>query len=237
MPEHAPEAVVDRPVAVFDMDGVLVHGDVFGSFVRHRLRRSPAHLVAAGALWPWLVTPVLVRRTRRRAVKAFVDLALAGLGDQDYALAAAAFGAELAQRHDRVVHQAVDEARRLMADGYRVVVATACEERLARAYLDAVGLTGVEVLGSTIRFRRAGPMHLDAHNHGEQKVVRLAQGGIEAPWAVAYTDALSDVPLLRGAEHAVLVNPDEWLRTRVTARLGYAADEVEWPEFAPRAHM
>lgn len=228
------EPVLDgRPVAVFDMDGVLIHGDVFGSFVRARLRRSPANLVAAGAVLPWLTTPILVRRTRRRAIKALLDLAMAGLSDADYAVEAARFGAELAMHPTRVVQPAVDEVRRLVASGHRVVVATACETRLARAYVDGIGLGSVEVLGTPITFRRSGPMVVDLHNYGPVKVASLAAAGISAPWSVAYTDALSDVPILRGASRAVLVNPDDWLRPRVARRLGRAADEVRWPEHRP----
>ncbi|MDO9354385.1 MAG: hypothetical protein Q7T55_11860, partial [Solirubrobacteraceae bacterium] len=72
------------PVAVFDMDGVLVHGDVFGSFVRDRLRKSPAHLAAVAGAWPWLVGPILLRRTRRVGVRELLRIALAGLGDDEY---------------------------------------------------------------------------------------------------------------------------------------------------------
>lgn len=215
------------PVAVFDMDGVLVHGDVFGSFVRHRLRRSPAHLAAVAGAWPWLAGPILLRRTRRVGVRELLRIALAGLDDAGYERAARAFGAELATRQDRVVHQAVTEIQALQADGHLVMVATACEERLARAYLDGIGLADVAVVGSVIEFQRLG-MRVTRHNHGAEKVAALASVGIVAPWASAYTDALSDVPILRGSDRPVLVNPDGWLRSRVTRSLGRPAAEVVW---------
>lgn len=214
-------------IAIFDMDGVLVHGDAFGSFVRHRLRRSPAHLAAVAGAWPWLAGPILLRRSRRVGLRELLRIALAGLDDAGYDRAAKAFGAELATRPDRVVHQAVDEVRSLQASGHLVVVATACEERLARAYLDGIGLADVAVVGSVIEFGRVR-MRVARHNHGLEKTVALAEHGIVAPWAAAYSDALSDLPLLRGADRPVLVNPDGWLRNRVTNSLGRVADEVAW---------
>ncbi|MDQ8047041.1 MAG: HAD family hydrolase [Solirubrobacteraceae bacterium] len=237
MAEPRPAQADERPVAVFDMDGVLVHGDVFGSFVRQHLRGSAPHLLAAGAVLPWLTAPMVLRPTRRVALKAFLDLALAGVTDEVYATEASRYGAELGVHPTRVVTQAVAEARRLVDEaGHRLVIATACETRLARAYVDAIGLVDAEVYGTPITFRRTGPMQVAFHNHGAQKVRTLAAAGIAAPWAVAYTDALSDVPLLRGARRAVLVNPDEWLRSRVERQLGHAADEVSWPEVRlPRA--
>ncbi len=216
-----------QPVAVFDMDGVLLHGDAFGAFVRHRLRRSPAHLAAVAGAWPWLAGPILLRRTRKIGVRELLRIALAGLDDAGYDRAARAFAVRLGARVDRVVHQAISEVRLLQAAGHLVVVATACEERLARAYLDAIGLADVAVVGSVIEFRRAG-MRVRRHNHGVQKIEALAELGIMAPWAHAFTDALSDLPLLRGAERPVLVNPDGWLRGRVTRSLGREADEVVW---------
>lgn len=222
---EAPVAVA--PVAVFDMDGVLIHGDVFGSFVRHRLRRSPAHLAAVAGAWPWLAGPILLRRTRRVGVRELLRIALAGLDDHSYAAAARAFALELAQREDRVIHQAVDAIRELQGAGHLVVIATACEERLARAYIDAIGLADVAVVGSLIEFHRLR-MRVARHNHGPEKVAALAEVGISPPWAHAYTDALSDLPILRGAARPVLVNPDGWLRSRVRHSLGSLADEVVW---------
>ncbi|MDO9355391.1 MAG: haloacid dehalogenase-like hydrolase, partial [Solirubrobacteraceae bacterium] len=141
--------------------------------------------------------------------------------------AASAFAVRLASRADRVVHQAVDEVRALQASGHLVVVATACEERLARAYLDAIGLGDVAVAGSRLTVHPL-KMRVEHHNHGVAKIDSLLGMGIVAPWAAAYTDALSDLPLLRGAERPVLVNPDGWLRGRVSRSLGRGADEVVW---------
>jgi phosphatidylglycerophosphatase C len=73
-----------------------------------------------------------------------------------------------------------------------------------------------------------GPQ-IGRYNHGETKVATLAAAGFAAPWDVAFTDALGDLPLLRGARRAVLVNPDDWLRGKISARLGRVADEVVWP--------
>lgn len=227
-----PDVPPALPVAVFDMDGVLIHGDAFGSFVRHRLRRSPAHLAAVAGAWPWLAGPILLRRTRRVGLRELLRIALAGLDDVGYDRAVQTFGAELATRTDRVVHQAVTEVRALQDAGHLVIVATACEERLARAYLDGIGLADVAVVGSLMEFSRLG-MRLERHNHGVEKIAALAEIGIVAPWAAAYTDALSDLPILRGAQRPVLVNPDGWLRDRVTRSLGQRAQEVDWLDPPP----
>jgi phosphatidylglycerophosphatase C len=216
-------------VAVFDMDGVLIHGDAFGTFVRERLRRSPGHFAAVAAAWPWLVGPVLLPATRKRAVRQLLRVALAGLDDARYEQEAAAFGAALGQRSDRVVAQAVAQVKMLQGLGYVAIVSTACEQRLARAYLDGLGLGDVELIGSQLRFSRLRGMVVERYNHGEEKVAGLIAAGIESPWDVAFTDALGDVPILREARRAVLVNPDDWLRRKMTTRLGRVADEVVWP--------
>lgn len=216
------------PVAVFDMDGVLIHQDAFGSFVRAHLRSSPVPLAAVAAAWPWLLTPALLPATRRWAVGRLLGVALAGLDDERYEEAVRAFGADLATRPHRVVHEAVAEARGLDEAGYRVIICTACEVRLARAYIDGIGLGDLEVIGSELAFGRRGA-RATWSNHGENKVAALRGAGVGVPWSVSYSDALGDLPLLRSAERAVLVNPDDWLRSRVTTGLGRPADEVDWP--------
>ena len=80
--------------------------------------------------------------------------------------------------------------------------------------LDAIGLAGVEPWPSRIR----GPS-LIVHNHGSTKMAQLAGQGVTPPWRVAYSDSLSDLPILGAAEQPVLVNANA---VRSPGRAGYS---------------
>ena len=89
------------------------------------------------------------------------------------------------------------------------MVATGCEETLARGFLTAIGLADVDVVGSTgslwpPRVHRA---------MGEGKVALLRRRGYPPPWRAVYSDSASDLPLFAGTPRPVLVNGDDAGRT------------------------
>ena len=66
------------------------------------------------------------------------------------------------------------------------------------------------------------------HVIGRRKIPALAEHGIIAPWAVAYSDSSRDTPMLKGATEAILVNMDARSRQRIERRLGRKLTEVNW---------
>lgn len=188
-----------------DFDGVIARQDTLGGFLREHLTRTPwmvpSFLAATWALVPLIGLPA----TRSRGLRLLLRAGFAGLSHDRYRERAAAFGRELADRPDALLAQGVAAARDHMADGDRVVVVTGCEETLARAVLDAAGLQGAELVASQIGPTPLGIAFL-VHAYGPRKVLELRERGIEPPWDVAYSDSAADLPMLRGAREAVLVN-------------------------------
>ena len=113
-------------------------------------------------------------------------------------------------------HAAVEGGRRItialqrlhehLAAGDRVLIATACAEPLAREVCKILDLHDVEVVASTFT---AHPWRLPhaAPARGQQKVQALQDAGIQLPVDHAYSDSVSDLPLLRAARTAHLVRP------------------------------
>jgi phosphatidylglycerophosphatase C len=117
------------------------------------------------------------------------------------------FGHRLACDERVVVGDAVDALRRHISDGFRVLVVTQSAESVVRAILDVWGLVGVELVASTPTFGKLG-MRSAMRLYGDEKVGQLARLGVRPRWEIAYSDSLSDLPLLDGADHPVLVNAD-----------------------------
>lgn len=211
-----------RATALFDLDGVLVRGDSFAAFMRRRgavgWRRVSAFvvLVAVGALAAW---PPL----RPMVIRLVVRAGLVGLSPGQLSRLAAEFGAGLARDPDRVITDGTAAVRRHLASGDRVLVVTATEHSLAHAFLDALGLSGAEVVASFVDC--SGRV---VHNHGAVKIRQLAARGVLPPWQVAYSDSLSDLPMLRGADRPVLVNPGRRQLARARAALGPSLAAVRW---------
>jgi phosphatidylglycerophosphatase C len=156
------------------------------------------------------------------ALAVLAGASVQGMTRAEYEQAAELLGVTLA-RSNRVMRDGVARARQYQQEGCRVVVATACEHRLAEAYLRAIGLE-VAVVGSQLE----PPSNAIRHNRGAAKVTALAQAGFTGPYLAAYSDSLTDAPMLREATTPVLVNPSAatWRRARVV--IGERVRRVEW---------
>lgn len=211
-------------MVLFDFDGVLIHGDAFGLFLRERYRRAPWRQLLLLSALPWLLLGWLV--SWRWPVRSLVHLGLLGVGERRYAAAAATFAAQLARRPRLFSRDAILALRRHQAAGDRVIVVTGCEHTLVAAILAELGLTVPEVLASQLRPSWLG-MRVQRHNVGQRKLQSLAEHGV-ASWRIAYSDSSLDIPMLKPAAEAVLVNGTPAVCRRVEKALGRSITRVEW---------
>lgn len=207
---------------IFDLDGVLLRGDAFGLFLR-RVAFAGARLPLAVVVLVLLAPMFVIPACRIRAARWMSRIGLWGRNADRLRAELGRFGADLGAEPGRVIAPGLRTIRAHLAAGDRVVVATACEHTLARAVLDAIGLAEVELVASHIR----GPK-LIVHNHGPTKLVQLAAHEVTPPWRMAYSDSLSDLPILAAAEQAVLVNANAGQVARARRLLGTRLTTVTW---------
>jgi phosphatidylglycerophosphatase C len=212
------------PTVVFDLDKVLLGGDASTLFLYGRLRQAPARILLLLLAAPLLLPAAALPWLRPLGARAMTRIALGGRPDSDVEAVASAYGEALSRKPEAAVADAIAGVRAHRRDGDAVVVATGCEETLARGFLAAVGLGDLDVVGSTgilwpPRVRRAT---------GESKVARLIERGYPPPWPAAYSDSPSDLPLFAGARRPVLVNADETDTRRVERTLGRRPETRTW---------
>jgi phosphatidylglycerophosphatase C len=213
------------PTVVFDLDKVLLGGDATTLFLHGRLRERPARALPLLLAAPLLVPGAAVPGSRPLAARLLTRIAVGGgSGGDDVAAVASAFGEALTRKPEAAVGDAIACLRRHREDGDHVVVATGCEETLARGFLAAVGLGDVDVVGSTgslrpLRVRRA---------MGEAKLRLLVERGYPPPWAAVYSDSPSDLPLFAGTPRPVLVNAGERAARQVARVLGRRPETRIW---------
>ncbi|MGC4868248.1 haloacid dehalogenase-like hydrolase [Micromonospora sp. DT53] len=209
-------------IVIFDFDGVLLRGDAFGLFLR-RNAFSGARLPLAVVLLVLLAPIATIPTFRPWAARWVSRIGLLGRNAEELRAELERFGAGLGAEPGRIIGPGLGMIRTHLAAGDRVIVVTACEHTLARAALDAIGLAGVELVASRIR----GP-RLIVHNHGVTKMAQLAAQGVTPPWRVAYSDSLSDLPVLSAAEQPVLVNANARQVARARRILGARLTAVTW---------
>jgi phosphatidylglycerophosphatase C len=211
---------VERTV-VFDLDKVLLGGDASTLFLHGRLRRSPGRLPLLLLAAPLLLPGAAFPQTRPLAARIMTRLAVGGRSDSDVEAVADAYREALTRKPEAAVAEAIAAVRAHERAGDTVVVATGCEETLARGFLTAIGLGDLDVVGSqaTVPVRRA---------MGESKVRMLTDRGYPPPWAAVYSDSPSDLPLFSGTPRPVLVNADEKAANRVERSLGRRPETLTW---------
>jgi phosphatidylglycerophosphatase C len=209
------------PTVVFDLDKVLLGGDASTLFLRGRLRQAPGRALPLLLASPVLLAGAALPQSRPLGARLMTRIALGGPADSDVDGVATAYRTALAVRPEAMVADAVASVRAHQRAGDTVVVATGCEETLARGFLAAIGLGDLDVIGSraTLPVRRA---------MGASKVGMLTERGHPPPWAAVYSDSPSDLPLFAGTPRPVLVNADEKAARRVERTLGRRPETVTW---------
>lgn len=216
------------PVVLFDFDGVLFRGDSFTALMRKHLRRQWWRVALLLPLLLVLAPFLAVRRLRRRILRVVVHLALIGVSETHYRQMAQEFGRGLAVDTERFIEDGLAAIKRHAQSGARVVVVSGCEETLARAILDELGLRDIELVASRLVGGRFG-MRVGVHTFGAEKVRQLAAHGIHPPWDVAYSDSSTDAAMLVAARSSVLVNAKHATRERLIKQLGRPPDQdVHW---------
>jgi phosphatidylglycerophosphatase C len=209
---------------VFDLDKVLLGGDASILFLRGRLRQAPGRLLLLVLAAPLLVLASLIPRVRPLAARAMTRIAVGGPSDSDVGAVAAAYGEALGRKPEAAVADAIACVRQHQRRGEVVVVATGCEETLARGFLTAIGLGDLDVVGST---GSLWPPRV-ARAMGEAKVALLTQRGYPPPWTAAYSDSASDLPLFAGTPRPVLVNAGDHVVRQVERTLGRRPETRTW---------
>jgi phosphatidylglycerophosphatase C len=211
-------------VAVFDLDKVLLGGDATTLFLRGRLRQAPHRVLGALLAAPALLPGAAVPGLRPLSARLLTRITVGGRSGDDVAAVAEAYRAALARVPEAAVGDALARVRVHRAAGDRVVVATGCEETLARGYLTAIGLDDVDVVGST---GLLWPPR-SARAIGEAKVRMLVARGYPPPWTAVYSDSASDLPLFAGTPRPVLVNGGPGAARQVGRVLGRPPETVTW---------
>ena len=218
-PTCAAAPAVRGPVAIFDLDRTILPGSSLSILARA--------LVAHGLLPRRMLAEVAARnlRFRRRGegaspVGTFVAdvLALAeGMALIDLQLIMDGLRVDLVRASRPELRRRILQHR---ADGFHCVVLTASPVELAMLVAEGLGAhagigTRAEIVDGRFTGRLAGPVC-----HGPGKLTALEAGGVRPAWeqSWAYSDSVSDLPVLRAVANPVAVNPDRGLRRVAVAR-------------------
>ncbi len=209
------------PTVVFDLDKVLLGGDASTLFLRGRLREQPGRALPLLLASPVLLLGAAVPHLRALGARLMTRLAVGGSPGSDVEEVASAYRSVLTVKPEAAIAEAIACVRAHERAGDAVVVATGCEETLARGFRAAIGLPHLDVIGSraSLPVRRA---------MGESKVTMLSERGHPPPWRAVYSDSPSDLPLFAGTPRPVLVNAGEKAARQVERTLGRRPETVTW---------
>jgi phosphatidylglycerophosphatase C len=217
-----------RRVVLFDFDGVIVRHQTLELFYRERLSGMGRWraLLALPVLpfVPFLIGSVAGNRFLGRV---FLRVVTFGRSEAACRRIMATFGRAYARRPGVFCRDAVATLRRHIGAGDRVVIVTGNEQKMVEAMLDEVSLAGYELLASQARMGFFG-MRFVIHNVHHAKVRTLDRAGIARPWTIAYGDSLSDMPMLKAADAARLVNPTPKTAKKAGRLLGDKLEILHW---------
>lgn len=217
-----------RRVVLFDFDGVIVRHQTLELFFRERLSGAGRwRLLLALPLVPFVPLLVPTVAGNRFLGRVFLRVVTFGRREAAYRRMVEAYGRAYARRPGVFLRDAVATLRRHVDAGDRVVIVSGNDLTMVEAILDEVSLTGYELIASQTRGGLFG-VHFTRHNVDGVKVATLDRAGIPRPWAVAYSDSLSDLPMFRAAQAAILINPTPKLEKKAARLIGPALEVLHW---------
>lgn len=209
-------------VAVFDLDGTITRRDTYVRFLLLCLYSMPVRLLRAPLLVWSLVLHKVGLRSNHWLKARFLGLIVGGVSPDKLEILAQHFCKKTLQ--EDLKGGALDEIRKLRAQGYKIVIATASfsfyVEKLASA-LEADAL-----LCSIARLDERGCVtgELDGLNCiGEEKARKVRGLLSDRGWTHverAYSDHKVDLPLLKMSTVAVVVDPKP-ATASVAGKYGY----------------
>ncbi|BCS33129.1 phosphoserine phosphatase [Luteitalea sp. TBR-22] len=230
----SPRAGQPQPVhgaILFDLDGTLIRGDLARWYLLDAMRRRPVRMLPALLVAPLVLPLFLSPRWRRHATTTFFWIATVGRRPREvfreFRRFARSFVAPRPPSRTKLRGPAIERLRAESERGVPVAVVTGCAAPLAHAFVLALGLPRVRVVGSVARWR-VGGLVIAVHCYGERKVPLAEAAGVPPPWRACYTDSARDVPLLRASAVRVLVCPSAQTRRAVEAALGGPVRVETW---------
>lgn len=211
-----------RRPAIFDLDRTLLPGSSLVHLGRALARR---HIIPPTVLAEFVARELLfrVRGLSETGAHRLQERLLAMAEGIEYA-PVLALAEEVAAEVARQVRPAARQLiRQHQQSGDYCVVLSSSPQELVGSVAAALGFdrgvgTRSEVIDGRLTGRLDGPF---CHSHGKLARLRDEVGLVNLSAAVAYSDAATDLPLLRACGHPVAVNPDRRLRA--------AAKATNWP--------
>jgi HAD superfamily hydrolase (TIGR01490 family) len=124
-----------------------------------------------------------------------------------------------------VYQEALDLMELHRSEGRRIYIVSSSPEEVVRPLAAHFGVSGVIATRAEVDETGRYTGELEFYCYGEQKaeaVRELAERvGIDLDRSYAYTDSITDLPLLEAVGNPIAVNPDRELRR--------AAEERDWP--------
>jgi len=192
---------------VFDFDHTLYDGDSGQNFVTWLLRRHGWRMLLALLIAPVFAPMIAHLPTRRCGLSGFVWAGTVGTGRDGLAppLLARYLERHAERLRARLLPTAMGVLQQHLDAGDQVIIATGAPPALARGILALAGYGDLPVLGTEVR-ACCGGLGIARHCHFEEKMRMLRESGYAAI-DLAYSDSSADLPLLKAARQAVVVNP------------------------------
>lgn len=199
--------------AIFDLDRTVTRAPTWTRFVIYANGARPAFLIRVPGLLARAIGYKL-GLTTRDAIKTQALKTLSWMDRATLQAKAEAFATrELATNLRPGARAAI---ARHLAQGDRLILATAAVDIIAEPLARALGFH--EVLATELNWapiKGPAPALLTANCYGIEKLRRIAQSHAAHPHTApvyAYSDHVSDLEMLRQADHGIAVNPSSGLR-------------------------
>lgn len=201
-------------LAVFDLDGTITRKDTFVPYLVNTLLRRPSRWTRIPNLVVLYAQHKLGYITNSELKAHFIRHILGALDSKTLS----SWNDQFAQKvlNDFVLSDAASEIKNHRAGGATLILATASPDLYVNILGEALGFDQTICTRTTSAENGVFKGELDSANcYGEAKLHRLVaelKGSREDWHIIAYSDHISDLPLLTWADQGIVINPEKRLK-------------------------
>lgn len=212
-------------IAVFDMDRTITRNGTFSPFLLSTCRRRPWKLLFVPLIILHMLRYKLGNLTRKQLKERMQGLLIAGAGREQMERYVGHFVGKLVA--DGLRPGALAQIQRHKEAGHTLVMATASMDYYAAPIGALLGFDLVVATRSSHDETGRLMATIAGENCYDQPKVEMLQAALDnaSGATIAYSDHVSDLPLMDWADEAIAVNPSAALR-RVAATRGF--EIVDW---------
>jgi len=216
-------------IVVFDFDGTLSPFNTFSKFFNRFLLKRPLRLVILIILLPVMLPFLFIKATTEFTINVLLWCCTFGITLELWKEEMDLFSSSFRRNNNNNIFfkESIQQLKLHQQKGHRIFIISGSSEYLIQAICRDAHIYGIDIIGSSMNKYYNGII-TGKRCLGIEKVRALKNRFNISSWNYAYTDSLTDLPLLKEATHKIIINAKDSDLKKLNKQFGNQIKQYTW---------